>query len=289
MPTMPPYFHHARHRPADAARDVVSEYWVVQAERCATAVEAALPDGSAELYFNLGPAGRHVVEAPSLQAPARQPPHRAAWVVGPRAAALLVAKETADCDIVGVRLRAGAVARVLGVPAGELAGRLVDLDCLWGSAVGEIRERLAAAGSPAERVRVVERAVLRRCARVAEDDDGARARALCAALAAPGASVADVGAAFGVSAHRLIRLFDHHVGLKPKTYQRIRRLRRVMAAAGATPRPAWAALAARLGYHDQAHMIHDFRTLTGLTPREYAARRTSVGVGFVPHVRVPGG
>ena len=45
-------------------------------------------------------------------------------------------------------------------------------------------------------------------------------------------------------------------------------------------------MAARLGYHDQAHMIHDFRKLTGLTPLEYAARRTSVGVGFVPHVRV---
>src|ERR671912_608378 len=99
MPTMPPYFYHARHRPGDAARDVVSEYWVVQAERCATLVESALPDGTAEIYFNLGPAGRHVVEAPSggsaapaqsPQPPARQPPHRAAWVVGPRDAALLV-------------------------------------------------------------------------------------------------------------------------------------------------------------------------------------------------------
>ena len=288
MSTMPPYFHHTRHRPGDPARDVVSEYWVVQAERCATSVERALPDGSAELYFNLGPAGRHVVEAPSTRPPTRQPPPRAAWVVGPRDAPLLVAKETVDCDIVGVRLRAGAVARLLGVPAGELAGRLVDLDCLWGSAVGEIRERLAAAGSVEERVRVVERAVLRRCAPVAVDDAGARARALCAALAAPGASVADVGAAFGISAHRLIRLFDHQVGLKPKTYQRIRRLRHLMAVAGATPRPAWAELAATLGYHDQAHMIHDFRRLTGLTPGEYAARRTSVGVGFVPHVRAPG-
>ena len=283
---MPPYFHHARYRPGDAARDVVFDYWVVQAERCYTSVESALPDGAAEIYFNLGPAGRHVVEAPSPHPQTRQPPHRAAWVVGPRDAALLVAKETADCDIVGVRLRAGAVAQVLGVPAAELAGRLVDLDCLWGAAAGEIRERLAAAGSLEERVRVVERAVLRRCARFAESDEGARVRALCASLAAAGASVADVGLAFGVSHRRLIRLFDHHVGLKPKAYQRIRRLRSVMTVAGATPRPSWARLAARLGYHDQAHMIHDFRKLTGLTPREYAGRRTSVGTGFVPHVRV---
>ncbi|MDX5278307.1 AraC family transcriptional regulator, partial [Salmonella enterica subsp. enterica serovar Weltevreden] len=36
---------------------------------------------------------------------------------------------------------------------------------------------------------------------------------------------------------------------------------------------------------DQAHLIHEFRALTGLTPGEYAAARTAVDHGYVPYRR----
>ncbi|WP_157851244.1 MULTISPECIES: AraC family transcriptional regulator [Streptomyces] len=36
--------------------------------------------------------------------------------------------------------------------------------------------------------------------------------------------------------------------------------------------PDWAALAADCGYHDQAHLIHEFRALAGITPTAYAPR-----------------
>ncbi len=35
---------------------------------------------------------------------------------------------------------------------------------------------------------------------------------------------------------------------------------------------AWAALALELGYHDQAHLIRDFRAQIGFTPATYARR-----------------
>jgi AraC-like DNA-binding protein len=93
--------------------------------------------------------------------------------------------------------------------------------------------------------------------------------------------------AFGLTHRQVIALFDQHVGLKPKSYQRVRRARRVMKAGAAVHRPQWAQIAASSGYYDQAHMINDFRRLTGMTPRGYLARRSSVGHGFVPHQVVP--
>ena len=34
----------------------------------------------------------------------------------------------------------------------------------------------------------------------------------------------------------------------------------------------WAEVAAEHGYADQAHLIHDFRSLTGITPSAYRPR-----------------
>ncbi len=36
--------------------------------------------------------------------------------------------------------------------------------------------------------------------------------------------------------------------------------------------PDWAGLAAELGYADQAHLIRDFTTITGISPGTYSPR-----------------
>jgi AraC-like DNA-binding protein len=259
---------------------LLEECWVLQAERCRAAVEAALPDTCAEVYFNLGPLGRHAFNACTLQ-PLKP---LSAWVVGPRATPLLVAKETRDSDIVGIRLRTGMASQLLGVPMHELQGKLVELECLWGAAVERIRERLAACSDGARRMRIVERAVLARAPLGGRLEEAARVRALCVAVgSARYRSVGELARAHGLSHRNVIALFDRHVGLKPKQYDRVQRLRRVLRAVHAQPRPAWAQLAVRCGYFDQAHLIHDFRGLTGMSPREYDAKHMAVGLGFVPH------
>jgi AraC-like DNA-binding protein len=80
----------------------------------------------------------------------------------------------------------------------------------------------------------------------------------------------------------VIEMFDRSVGLKPKAYQRVRRLRRAFLLIDTPPRPSWTTIAHRSGYYDQAHFINDFRLLTGVSPSEYESTRSSVGHGFIP-------
>jgi methylphosphotriester-DNA--protein-cysteine methyltransferase len=68
----------------------------------------------------------------------------------------------------------------------------------------------------------------------------------------------------------LRNLFAEGVGLSPKHYARIDRVRTVLNRAGSV---AWAELAAATGYYDQAHMTSDFRTLMGVPPRSYFTGR----------------
>lgn len=68
----------------------------------------------------------------------------------------------------------------------------------------------------------------------------------------------------------LQRLVEQRVGLSPKWLIQRRRLHDAILSLKAG-HASLADMAARLGYADQAHFTHDFRTVTGLTPGEYLA------------------
>lgn len=283
--TSVPYFEYVRRAPAGVLAPVVRESWSMRAERCRTAVEAALPDGAVEVYFNLGPTGRHLGDR--QHSTPRRP--RRAWIIGPRDQPLLIEKEIRDCDVVGVRLRPGTAMCVLGVPAIEIRAGMHDLDLFWGREVDEIRDRLAATSDPGARLSIVECAVARRLARSTTGVGASMARTLCDTITSSiDESIGSIAARTGLSHRRLIALVDEMVGLKPKAFQRVQRLRRVFRLVDRVPRLSWTAIAHRSGYFDQAHMINDFRALTGVSPAEYARTKPSVGEGFMPYRLAPG-
>lgn len=73
-----------------------------------------------------------------------------------------------------------------------------------------------------------------------------------------------------VSERRLRALFADGVGLSPKHFARIRRVRTVLANAS---EQRWANVAAVAGYYDQSHMTTEFRHLMGVSPAAFVAGR----------------
>jgi AraC-like DNA-binding protein len=74
----------------------------------------------------------------------------------------------------------------------------------------------------------------------------------------------------GVGARTLQRLFLRHAGVPPTWVLRRYRLLDAAEAVRAGQAVEWAALAADLGYADQAHLIREFRAAIGQTPAAYA-------------------
>jgi AraC-like DNA-binding protein len=83
--------------------------------------------------------------------------------------------------------------------------------------------------------------------------------------------VGQVGEKFAITERSLQRLTARRIGLTPKWLIQRRRLHEAAERLSGTDRPDLARVAADLGYADQAHFGRDFRTVTGLTPGEYAA------------------
>ncbi|MFO6451758.1 MULTISPECIES: helix-turn-helix domain-containing protein [unclassified Aeromicrobium] len=76
---------------------------------------------------------------------------------------------------------------------------------------------------------------------------------------------------FAITERSLQRLTARRIGLSPKWLIQRRRLHEAAERLRDEPRPDLARVAADLGYADQAHFGRDFRTVTGLTPGEFAA------------------
>jgi AraC-like DNA-binding protein len=189
-----------------------------------------------------------------------------------------------SADLFGVRFRPGCGLPFLGVPLSEITDQRVPLDALWRDAA-----RLLDDAAPAARLSHAERLLTERVGHWLRDrraDDALATRAIALLRQSRGgASIRSVASALGVGERRLERAFDRDVGINPKAFDRVLRLRRVtrqIDALVARNRPiAWTSVAFDAGYADQSHLIREFRALAGVTPASYAVERH--GVGFVQY------
>jgi AraC-like DNA-binding protein len=227
--------------------------------------EVLLPTGSMVLVMNLADDAARWYDGPRL---ATAHSVRGAVVVGPGAGRLGVDLADLRC-IIGVLFRPGGAYPFFGPPASAFDFPIVDLEAVWGHHGRFARERVLAAPTPEARLSIMERILVERLTRPLEPDPGI---AWAAEALHRGLAVATVADRLGVPDRTLLRRFTTQVGLTPKRYGRVRRLQRLLAWIPDGTDADWARAAVECGYFDQAHLINEFRALTGLTPTVYRAR-----------------
>jgi AraC-like DNA-binding protein len=168
-----------------------------------------------------------------------------------------------------VNFKLGGAAPFFELPLSETRDQLVELDQLWGRDGGVLRERLLEARTPEAKFQSLEMVLLDH---IMHPQEAGPAIRLAASAFERGLSVSDVAGRLGLLPKAFVRRFRERVGLTPKRFSRVRRLQRVVGSIVDSGAADWAALAAQHGYTDQAHLIHDFRELTGITPTWYRPR-----------------
>ena len=191
-----------------------------------------------------------------------------ALLVGPQTGPL-VRTLSPGATIVSLRLRPESAAAVLGMPAYELADRIVSLEYAL-PAARFLGERIAT--EPERGVAALEGAVSAQLARGAATD---RMVAFGVEwLAARATRVSSMAASMSVSERQLRRRFKAAVGLSPKALGRVLRFQRFLALVhtGGWTRVGLARTAVALGYADQAHLTRECVHLSGLPPAELIRR-----------------
>lgn len=241
--------------------------------------ESLLPTGNVDLIINLGSpflvGGRRVVDGWTRGLQTRPSEN----------------EPLAETHVVGVSFRDHGALPFLGVPVAELSDEVVSIEELWGRQIAAgLRERLWEERGAESKLAVLEAYLSRRL----PDGDSRTARvehALARLRSAP-VAVSTLCRELEISPKHLISEFRRVVGAPPKAVARLQRFNRLLGAIDARQPMEWAELAYAQGYSDQAHMIHEFREFSGVTPTEYVRRRTEVFGPLAPGQDVhflPGG
>jgi AraC-like DNA-binding protein len=184
---------------------------------------------------------------------------------------------------VGTMLTPAAGRLVAGRSVADLTDTHVDLSEIDGLDVDALVAEIHEAMGPAPRDPSAHRAAIesverRLAAYVPVDDAGLMISEIVTWLRdhPEVTRVDELAAHVGLGERSLQRLVEQRVGMSPKWLIQRRRLHDAVEALKAGE-SSLADMAARLGYADQAHFTHDFRTVTGMTPGEYLGDQPRIG------------
>jgi AraC-like DNA-binding protein len=240
-----------RYAPADDLSPFLDWHWIVNWDRRGLPAfeQEVLPAPCVHLSFRPGQSGVHGI--------------------GTRR---FVARLESRSRVVGARFKPGAFVAFTDIPMAALVDQVVPVGEIFGPAGRAIDAAVLAEDDDGRAVVAVE-AFLR--SREPRADDALPLVARLVALTLEDraiAQAADLAREASLSVRSLHRLFQRYVGLGPKWVIRRARVQEAAERVRSGAKVDWAALAQELGYHDQAHLIRDFKDQIGFTPAAYAAR-----------------
>jgi AraC-like DNA-binding protein len=244
---------YVEHAPPAALRDYVECFWTRGAASTPSANHHVIPDGCIDLVLTYDSTALH--ESPA-----------AALAVGTMTRPLTVGAEEASA-YVGVRFWPGRARPFLCIPASEITDlriSVADLSRRTDERLVNIQHSELGAWRTD-----LERLLMRQLGNAPPIDHSVDAAVRAILRAGGNLSIAALAPALGVTRQHLARAFAVHVGIPPKTFARVARVRRVLARARVAARVDWAVLALDAGFYDQAHLAGEVKELTGRTPTEW--------------------
>jgi AraC-like DNA-binding protein len=259
-----PGLHHAVRLPAPLLRAFVSHYAGFCANDVTPGTHVGVPSRHVHLIISLG-APIDILRMPH----AMQRPGRFTALVCGLHDAPAVVQRGRSIELLHTFLEPIGARALLGVSGNELASRAFGLSDLWGRPrSAELVERLRDAAPWQDRFDVLDDAFTRALGAVERP-----ARPLWAWRQLAGncnISIDDLAHGVGWSRQHLTASFQAEFGVTPGTARRIFRFEHACRLIKRA-RPRLADVAAACGYHDQAHMTHDWNALAGCSPKAWIA------------------
>ncbi len=247
--------------PAVLLRPFVSHYAGSRMHDVPLGEHAGLPSRHIDLIVSLA-RPIEITRMPGTQSPGAY----RAFVAGLQQSPAVV-RMSGDLDCLHVFLKPAAARTLLAVSGREVASRVVNLADISRAMCDELVDGLMATFSWPERFAVVDRVLLRRLQPVRASDAMTWAwRSL--ANSHGRIPIHRLAHYVGFSRRHFSERFASEFGIAPKVAGRVFRFERACRLLLRSPnRIADVAMAS--GFHDQAHMVHEWHELAGSTPRDW--------------------
>ncbi|NJL80484.1 MAG: AraC family transcriptional regulator [Richelia sp. RM2_1_2] len=253
--------------PQSPLSQFVKFFWSSEGDSLASSQVKLLPIGSMELVINLD---SEIIPLFDRTSGERCGSTSSIRICGIQSQSFVIDNHS-QISVIGVRFKPGGTVPFFQISTKELHNQVISLEELWNFHAEQLRENLLKAPTIKTRFLVLENFLFRMMQ--SQESHPIVDFALCEFQKSPIPTVNEVTNKIGISNRYFGQLFSDVVGLTPKLFCRIQRLRRVLILLAEKTTVNWDDIGLSCGYFDQAHFIHDFRSFAGCTPTEYLKQR----------------
>lgn len=249
--------------PCVALRDYFECYWILSTDHTLEK-ELFLPDGSASLVFNFGPEYTRAI----CSNPTETKRYGRCTLPHQGRESVLIS-QAAPIRVMGARFKPYGMAPFFRVSMSDLSPPFIIHGLELNEYIMGLGERLWEAADFQERIRCLEAFLLERLKDAAPPDELVKNAMQIIVRNEGNIRISSLLEQLCVSKSSLEKRFQEAVGLSPKILANILRFNSLVYLQGQKPSPSLTELGYNSGFFDQAHLVHNFRAFTGMTPKQF--------------------
>ena len=178
-----------------------------------------------------------------------------------------------ETHFLNIRFKPTGIYPFIQIPLKEFTDTGTSLDHLMGAWADQLYELLISSTHPETQIRMLEYYLEKRLSGYTDVDSLTPVILKYAEQHKGVVSVSDLCQLTGVGHKKMSRLLLKKVGLPPKALIRTIRIRNILQDLDINHSPDWMDIVARYNFHDQSHLIKEFKYFTGQSPSQYLFKR----------------
>jgi AraC-like DNA-binding protein len=251
-------------KPSAVLSGFVKQYWFIDSvvSDDARYVQRIVPSGMPELMFFQGTRPSVAESGKNLEADS---------VISGHHKSFFDLQITDSFSLFAVTFQPHGLRAFFDIPGSEFLNNKIPLRFLLKEEAFEIEEKIASEIDFGSKVNWIEAYLLKQLKKRSEWYDFKRVDCCLGGLIRKKGliSVDDLASQAFLSRKQFERKFFDFVGTSPKQYLRTVRFQNAIHQKAVNPHLKMTELAYDCGFYDQAHMVNEFKKLSGLTPKEY--------------------
>jgi len=250
---------------------VIDYYWI---EKNSAGSVKVLPDGTTSILFNLG-------ESLGISnGKDEKKLHLSHDLIIGAHKKYYTLFENPDTHIVGIKFKQGGAFHFFNVPQKDFSHQIINLHDVLNGESERLREQLIVPQEQDEIKRILDHYML---IKVGHSNKSSQlVNSIMSKVQVDDLStIKDLSHDANISHKHLITLFNQIVGLPPKLIHRLNKFTKVLDIIQKNEKVHWPQVAYECHYYDQAHLINEFKTFSGLSPKKYFDHKNAHGLRVI--------
>ncbi len=247
---------------------IIDYYWI---EKNGKGTIKVLPDGTSSIIFNLG----NKINIYGINGDYKDISNNV--VIGTQRKYYVI-DEMNDTHLVGVKFKQGGAYHFLKLPMLKFSNKIINLEDVLNGESEKLRGLIRDAGDAKEVKKVLDYYLLIKTDMISGASDIVDFAIKQVKADGSPSLIKDLCETAKISNKHLISLFKQNVGLSPKLIQRLNKFIKVIHTIQTRKQVIWPQVAIECNYYDQAHLINDFKSFSGVSPKIYSNNEYTSGI-----------